>query len=249
MDQKNNTMVEKWDNKLKNCYVYLHYTADTNQLFYVGIGTHDLIQYHSKYTRANTTHKNARNYLWTRYYSKHGRKVVIYKDNLTEKEAKETEIFLIEKYGRLINKSGILCNISAGGEGRFKDNSNNKKVYVYNLAGKFLMTFSSCKDAAAFLMLERRNISAAANMKRLTCGDYQFRYEYNKDKDIKNLATSQKKIARPIKCTNIETGEILRFDSVYKFTKYLQLSSNSHILEVLANKRNNVKKWKVQYEL
>ena len=122
-----------WDNIIRNCYVYLHYTKDTNKLFYVGIGTHDLIQYHSKYTRAMQCTVCSRNYLWRRYYLKHGRRVEIYKDNLTEKEAKELEIYLIDKYGRIIDNSGILCNISAGGEGRFKDNSNNKKIYVYNL--------------------------------------------------------------------------------------------------------------------
>lgn len=52
-----------WDDTIKNCYVYLHYTKDTKQLFYVGIGTHDLHKYHSKYTRANECAECSRNYL------------------------------------------------------------------------------------------------------------------------------------------------------------------------------------------
>ena len=160
--QEENKIKVVWDNTIKNCYVYLHYTIDTNKIFYIGIGTHDLIKYHSKYTRAMECSACSRNYLWRRYYLKHGRRVEIYKDNLTEKEAKEIEIYLIEKYGRIINKSGILCNISAGGEGRFKDNSNNKKIYVYNLQGILIKSFESCKAASIYYGLDRRNIGRAA---------------------------------------------------------------------------------------
>lgn len=238
-----------WDDTIRNCYVYLHYTKDTNKLFYVGIGTHDLIKYHSKYTRAMECAACSRNYLWRRCYLKHGINVEIYKDNLTEKEAKELEIYLIEKYGRIINNSGILCNISAGGEGRFKDNSNNKKIYVYNLQGALINSFESCKAASVYYGLERGNVGMAANMKRRTCGNYQFRYEYNKDLDLINTGSSPRRRAKPIICTNESTGQILRFPSSYKFAKFLRISSNSHILDVLNGKRSNVKGWRVIYDL
>ena len=78
--QEENKIRVVWDNTIKNCYVYLHYTIDTNKIFYIGIGTHDLIKYHSKYTRARVCAACSRNYLWRRYYLKHGRKVEIYKD-------------------------------------------------------------------------------------------------------------------------------------------------------------------------
>ena len=73
--QEENKIRVTWDDTIKNCYVYLHYTKDTEKLFYVGIGTHDLIQYHSKYTRAMQCSVCSRNYLWRRYYLKHGRTV------------------------------------------------------------------------------------------------------------------------------------------------------------------------------
>lgn len=238
-----------WDDTIKNCYVYLHYTKDTNTLFYIGIGTHDLIKYHSKYTRAMECAACSRNYLWRRYYLKHGRKVEIYKDNLTEKEAKEIEIHLIEKYGRIIDKSGILCNISAGGEGRFKDNSNSKKIYVYNLQGILINSFESCKAASIYYGLDKRNVGIAANMKRKTCGNLQFRYEYNKDLDLINVSSTTRKIAKPIICINKSTGQLLKFSSSYKFSKFLGISSNSHILDVLNGKRNNVKGWEVKYDI
>lgn len=245
--QEENKIRVVWDDTIKNCYVYLHYTKDTEKLFYVGIGTHDLIQYHSKYTRAMQCAACSRNYLWRRYYLKHGRRVEIYKDNLTEKEAKELEIYLIDKYGRIIDNSGILCNISAGGEGRFKDNSNNKKIYVYNLLGIIINSFDSCKAAAIYYGLDRRNVSMAANMKTKTCGDLQFRYEYNKDLNLINVSASIRRKAKPILCININTEQELKFSSAYKFQHFLGISSNYHILECLNGKRSSVKGWRVRY--
>ena len=89
----------------------------------------------------------------------------------------------------------------------------------------------------------------AANMKRKTCGDYQFRYEYNKDLNLINLNSSLRKKAKPIICTNSNTGQVLKFSSSYKFAKFLGVSSNAHILDVLNNKRSNIKSWEVKYDL
>lgn len=97
--------------------------------------------------------------------------------------------------------------------------------------------------------LDRRNIGMAANMKRKTCGDYQFRYEYNKDLNLINLNSSLRKKAKPIICTNSNTGQVLKFSSSYKFAKFLGVSSNAHILDVLNNKRSNIKSWEVKYDL
>ena len=231
-------------------FVYGHYKSDTNELFYIGIGKKRKGASHCQiYARAYQCSPCSRNYLWLRYFNKHGRTVRILYDNLTEKECKDKEIELISTYGRIINSSGCLCNISGGGEGRYKDKSNNKKIYVYNLQGTLINTFSSCNEAADYYGLDRRNVGMAASMKRKTCGDYQFRYEYNKDLDLLNLNKSLRKIAKPIICTNINTGQVLRFSSSYKFAKFLGLSSNAHILEILRSKRNNVKNWEVKYDL
>ena len=62
-------------------------------------------------------------------------------DNLTEEQAKENEKLLIRLYGRIVNKTGSLCNISEGGEGRSGDKSNSKRVLMYSLGGKFIREF------------------------------------------------------------------------------------------------------------
>lgn len=75
--------------------------------------------FHSQiYARAYQCSSWSRNYLWLRCFNKHGRIVKILYDNLTEEECKSKEIELISTYGRIIDNSGCLCNISGGGEGR-----------------------------------------------------------------------------------------------------------------------------------
>lgn len=248
--EQNGNIKCTWDNNVRSHYVYAHYTADTNQLFYIGIGTHrpgDTIG--RKYLRAYSCAKSQRNIFWLNKYNKHGRTVKILYDDLTEKEAKNKEIELIAKYGIFIKNTGILCNISGGGEGRFRDDSMSKKVYVYSLQGQLINEFKSCKEAAKYYGLEASNIAAATKMKRKTCGDYQFRYEKNKDVNILYLEKSTRKTAKSIKCTNIETGEIKYFSSSYKFRLFIGSKSNAHIDEALHGKRNrkSVKGWRVEY--
>lgn len=248
MELKEGIINSEWDNNIRNHYVYAHYKADTNKLFYIGIGTHNT--YHGNlYARAYAYTKSQRNLFWYQIYKKHGRKVVILYDNLTEKEAKEREIALIKMYGRFLNNTGILCNISGGGEGRFLDKTMCKKIYVYDLSGKLINEFNSCEEAASYYHLEGANVGCAANEKRKTCGGFQFRYESNKDHNLLHFDKSPAKSPKPIVCTNVETGEIKKFTSSYKFQKFIGVSSNTHIQEALHGKRNRkiVKGWEVKY--
>ena len=247
--EKNGFIRAVWDDNIKNHYVYAHYRANSNELFYIGIGTYgkgDTIG--RKYIRAYSCAKSQRNYLWFRVYKKYGRRVQILYENLSEKEAKEKEIELIAQYGTLIKRTGSLCNISEGGEGRFKDNTMCKKLYSYDLQGHLLKEFSSCNEAADYYKIDRRCISLAANMKRKTCGGMQFRYEYNKDQNLLNLQEAPIKKAKRIVCTNTTTGEILYFDSIYKFCQYIGDRSNYHVLEVIKGNRKHVRNWVVQYD-
>lgn len=85
-----------------NFYVYGHYTADTNELFYIGKG---------KNRRAWS---KKRSDWWKRKVNKHGHTVKILHDNLTEDEAFAKEIELIAESKR----QGIqLVNTLPGGDG------------------------------------------------------------------------------------------------------------------------------------
>lgn len=87
--------------------VYIHLSKDTNEPFYVGIGS-----------RKRAYYFRDRSLYWNNFAKKHGVVVSIYKDGCTWEEACEIERELIAKYGRrLYDDGGILVNIAKGGEG------------------------------------------------------------------------------------------------------------------------------------
>jgi len=104
----------------KDFYIYYLIDYNTNLPFYVGKGTGNRIYDHEKcILNGKTTNKNP---ILSRKIKKiinSGHKIIYKKiiENITEQEAFLLEQSEIKKYGRLNNKSGILCNMTNGGEG------------------------------------------------------------------------------------------------------------------------------------
>ena len=222
----------------RNYFLYKHYTSEGN-LFYIGIGQQYKETTHYKiYKRAYDV--SNRNFLWKRFYQKYGRVVEIVKDNLTEKECKELEVKLISKYGKIIDNSGILCNISNGGEGRFGDSSNSKRIYVYTIDGEFIREFKAVKEASAFYSLPSQNISKVANGFRRSCGGLQFSYS-----KLQSLPSVHKKIDYTPKHITLKKGEdIITFNSIYSAAKMLGLNKR-HLFECIHGRRKAVKGWRI----
>ena len=86
-------------------YVYTHHKATTGEVFYVGKGY------------GKRAHIFGRNEIWSRIVEKHGYYVEFASKGLTEAEAFSLEIALIAKHGRLNNGTGVLANMTDGGEG------------------------------------------------------------------------------------------------------------------------------------
>ena len=84
-------------------YLYYHYTLDTNELFYIGKGTGN---------RAWSCRR--RNKWWNNKVTKHGFRVEIVQDHISEQEAIMLEIDMIA-LNRKIGKN--LVNLTNGGEG------------------------------------------------------------------------------------------------------------------------------------
>jgi len=103
-------------------YVYQHIRKDTNQPFYIGIGS-DLNFY-----RANKF--SERNEIWERIKKKTEILVEILHNNIEWGEACKIEIELIKKYGRINNKTGILSNMTDGGEGTLNKVINEDTRYL-----------------------------------------------------------------------------------------------------------------------
>ena len=92
-------------------YVYRHIRLDKNEPFYIGIGSD------AKYQRADYKGLKGRNRYWHRIVGKTDYEVEIILDDLTFEESLKKEQEFIALYGRVNNKTGILCNLTDGGEG------------------------------------------------------------------------------------------------------------------------------------
>lgn len=90
-------------------YIYRHIRLDTNQPFYIGIGSD------KSFKRANE--KSRRNKIWNDIVSKSDYEVEILFDDITWEKACEKEIEFISLYGKKNNNTGILANMTDGGEG------------------------------------------------------------------------------------------------------------------------------------
>lgn len=97
----------KWVHvKPSECYVYLHRKATNNEIFYVGKGQDKRGWNTGKSDRINSKWRNCAN--------KHGIKIEIAQDGMTEDDAFTLEMWLIAK---LRHEGYDLCNLTNGGEG------------------------------------------------------------------------------------------------------------------------------------
>jgi hypothetical protein len=92
-------------------YVYRHIRLDKNQPFYIGISKGTKPYNH----RANSN--AGRNDIWKRISEKTEWEVEILMTDLTWKQAQDKETEFIKLYGRINNNTGILANMTDGGEG------------------------------------------------------------------------------------------------------------------------------------
>ena len=108
--------------------IYRHRRLDNNQIFYIGVGVNE--------KRAFV--KRNRSLFWNNITSKTKYNVEIIQKNLSQEDAFELEIFLIELYGRKDIKTGILCNLTDGGDG--------KSNVIVNLETRMKLSVSNRKE-------------------------------------------------------------------------------------------------------
>lgn len=148
-------------------YVYIHYKMTDSKPFYVGKG--------QKF-RAWDNASQSRNRWWKFTALKHGVKVEICQDGLSEDNANLLEMWLIAK----LKKNGEnLCNMTDGGEGRIGHISNRRKT-VYCSNG---MSFPSTRHAELWLRenghvkATSKNISAACTGKKVIVHGFCWSYD------------------------------------------------------------------------
>jgi hypothetical protein len=93
-------------------YIYLHITADTHEVFYVGQGV-----------RERDTHTYNRTRIWHNVSKKHGYYVMRIMQGLTREQANYWEKFYIRAFGRRDLHEGNLVNLTDGGDvtGRYSE--------------------------------------------------------------------------------------------------------------------------------
>lgn len=123
-------------------YVYEHRRLDTGNIFYVGISLSD----DPKYKRAYN--KTYRNKVWKRIISKTEYEVIIIADNLTTDEAKVMEKEKIAEYGRINLGSGLLCNMTQGGDGicGYKFSDEHRRRQSERMMGEKNPWFGKCGE-------------------------------------------------------------------------------------------------------
>jgi hypothetical protein len=92
-------------------YVYRHIRLDKNEPFYIGIGTDSSF--------ARSREKTRRSEFWNKIVSKTDYEIEILFENIDIEEAKRKEIEFISLYGRKNLGTGILVNLTNGGDGAF----------------------------------------------------------------------------------------------------------------------------------
>jgi hypothetical protein len=102
-------------------YLYKHTRLDNDQVFYIGIGKDDTL-------KKRAYNKRRRSSLWKKIVSKINYRVDIIEENITWEEACKKEISLIRLYGKIVDGSGSLVNITSGGEG---GDTTKNKICIY----------------------------------------------------------------------------------------------------------------------
>ena len=153
-------------------------------------------------------------------------------ENLTNDEAIKIEADIIKKFGRENDGSGILANMTDGGEGvnNFVDKNKNKewawrKVYQYSLDGEFIKEWDSI--CSVDLGGKRTSNISTSIRKGGTFGGYIWFYE--KQDYVKPRIKNQMKITyTDIKQIDRDTGEIINiFENALDIEKKLNLRSGA----------------------
>lgn len=110
---KINTTIKPLEREDAKHFVYRHIRIDKNEPFYIGIGTNN--KKNKKYKRSEI-YKN-RNIIWKQIVAKTRYKIEIIYESNDYNEIIKKEIEFISLYGRINNKTGILANMTDGGEG------------------------------------------------------------------------------------------------------------------------------------
>jgi hypothetical protein len=190
-------------------YVYVFYKPDENKTpFYVGIGSiyadgRERIDFHFMYAKNPKHQPNKLFYNTLRKILNNNQMPIVekIKENLSLEDAAKLEMKLIKRFGRQIDKTGTLCNITLGGEGWSGEQyQNRRKVVQLDKQGNLINVWDYIREAAKMTESDEGHISDACRKERKTHNGfiwlYYEDYENNLDSELKwrlNLYQTQSK--------------------------------------------------------
>lgn len=205
-------------------YVYRHIRLDTNETFYIGIGTTPIwrkkpLKFNSYYSRA--FEKSKRSMFWKNIVQHVSYKVEIVYETNNLLDAQEVEIELIKLFGRRDLQTGTLVNHTDGGE-----NCNNCKkhfnisVLQYDLNDNFIKEWEQLKYIEESLGFLKTNIVKCCKGKQNAA--YGFKWKYKKDQN-KNFNKINNSFYYEIEVYKKSTNELL---GIFKTLKEASLYFN-----------------------
>jgi hypothetical protein len=217
--------------ELGKYYLYQHIRLDTNEPFYIGIGT----KYNHKkdYTRAKARGRQ-RNSIWRGITQRVDYIVEILFESDVYDFIKTKEIELIKQYGQIIKNNGTLCNLTDGGDGisGYEQQDLWKPMYLYTKDGLYYNEFKNIGDCAIFLKCAKSTINVSYNknhlVKEFIIKDYKTdKVEPILNKKEKLVSSKSKKVYQYDENLNL----IKEWSSTSEASKVLGLSGG-HIREV-----------------
>lgn len=151
-------------------------------------------------------------------------------ENISKTEAKEIEIDIISHFGKLIENTGILTNITNGGDQTKcntlgKENPHSKKVYQYSLSGNFINEWGCLREIGRKLNVPYNSIGDCCRGKTKTSNNFQWFYEY-KGKKIVSIKSRDQPLNRK---------KVYKFDIfgnlVNTYVSLTEASNDNHILK------------------
>jgi hypothetical protein len=244
---------EKKTNELGKHYLYGHLRLDTNEYFYIGIGTK--YNHNKDYTRAKAgcnskglIKSKSRNSIWRGIVSRTDFKIEILYENDDYDFIKQKEIELITKYGQIMNNTGTLCNLTKGGDGLlgFRNENIIKPVHLYKKTGEFYKSFDSHIDCSKFLNVLRPTIGLSIDKDFLIKGYIIKSFKTDNVDPILDIKEKLKKrLSKPVYQFDLNGNFIKEWVSTSEAARVLGLSGG-HIRDCAGNKKraNNGKNYR-----
>lgn len=222
--------------------------------FYVGKGRKKRDKSHL--CPSNLKRKSYKNNTIKKILKETGEKPIHFRiyENLTNEEAIKLEAELIDYFGRVDAGTGILTNLTDGGEGvnNFADKNISKpwarkKVYQYELSGEYVREWKSIASVDLGGMYTS-NISTAIKKNGTFAG---YIWSFKKVDNMKPRIKNQMKITyKNIKQIDKKTGELINvFESALEIEEKLKLrkGARNKIYECLNGKLKTAYgyKWKI----